>query len=94
VRERERERERERKAFDSIWHEGLLYKLIECGVERKTYNIIKSMYTNNKCAVKIGKNRFLPTGPCGETGMQLKPHPLQITVYHKSEYTPHIFVNI
>ena len=44
-----------KKAFDSIWHEGLLYKLMESGVGGKTYDIIKSMYTNNKCAVKIGK---------------------------------------
>ena len=58
-----------KKAFDSIWHEGLLYKLIES---------IKSMYTNNKCAVKIGKKHtFLHTGLWGETGMQLKPPPLQ-----------------
>ena len=46
-----------KKAFDSIWHEGLLYKLIESGVGGKTYNIIKSMYTN-KYAVKIGKKHI------------------------------------
>jgi hypothetical protein len=52
-----------KKAFDSIWHEGLLYKLMESGVGGKTYGI-KSMYTNNKCAVKIGKKHtFLSTGP-------------------------------
>ena len=68
-----------KKAFDSIWHEGLLCKLMESGVGGKTWDIIKSMYTNNKCAVKIGKKTytFLPTGPWGETAMQLKPHPLQ-----------------
>ena len=67
-----------KKAFDSIWHEGLLYKLMESDVGGKTHNIIKSMYTNNKCVVKIGKKHtFLSTGPWGETGMQLKPHPLQ-----------------
>ena len=66
------------KALESIWLEGLLYKLMESGVGGKTYGIIKSMYTNNKCAVKIGKKHtFLPTGLWGETGMQLKPHPLQ-----------------
>ena len=43
-----------KKAFDSIWHEGLLYKLLERGIGGKTY-IIKSMYSNNTCAVKIGK---------------------------------------
>ena len=44
-----------KKAFDSIWHEGLQYKLLESGIGGKTYDIIKSMYSNNTCAVKIGK---------------------------------------
>ena len=68
-----------KKAFVSIWLEGLVHKLMESGVGGKTYDIIKSMYTNNNCAVKIGKNThtFLPTGLWGETWMQLKPHPLQ-----------------
>ena len=43
-----------KKAFDSIWHEGLLYKLLESGIGGKTYDTIKSMYTNT-CAVRIGK---------------------------------------
>ncbi len=41
------------KAFDSIWHEGLLSKLLESGIGGKTYNIIKTMYSNNQCAIKI-----------------------------------------
>jgi hypothetical protein len=67
-----------KKAFDSIWHEGLLYKLMESGVGGKTYNIIKSMYTNNKCAVKIGEespkqagHKQTPQSP--RTATQLDP---------------------
>ncbi len=45
------------KAFDSIWYEGLLYKILECGIGGKTYDCIKSMYSNNECAVKIGHRR-------------------------------------
>ena len=45
------------KAFDSIWHKGLLLRLLESGVGGKTYDTIKSMYLNNKCAVKIDENR-------------------------------------
>ena len=45
------------KKLDSIWHEDLLFKLMESCVGGKTYNIIKSMYTN-KCAVKMGKHLF------------------------------------
>ena len=45
------------KAFDSIWHIGLFYKLLESGVGGKTYDIVKSMYTGNKCGIKIGNQR-------------------------------------
>ena len=38
-----------KKAFDSIWHEGLYYKLLQSGVGGKAYDIIKSMYSGNKC---------------------------------------------
>ena len=55
--------------FDSKRYEGLLYRLMESG--GKTYNIIKSMYTNNKCEVKIGNktHTFLSTGLWCETGI-------------------------
>uniref|UniRef100_A0A3B1JC70 ribonuclease H n=1 Tax=Astyanax mexicanus TaxID=7994 RepID=A0A3B1JC70_ASTMX len=43
-----------KKAFDSIWHKGLYYKLLESGVGGKVYDIIKSMYLENKCGVRIG----------------------------------------
>ncbi len=33
------------KAFDSIWHDGLVYKIIESGIGGKTYDIIRSMYS-------------------------------------------------
>ncbi len=46
-----------KKAFDSIWHQGLFYKLIESGIEGKTYDLIKSMYTESKCGVKINTKR-------------------------------------
>nr|WPH61295.1 reverse transcriptase [Somniosus microcephalus] len=46
-----------KKAFDSIWHEGLYYKLLQCGIGGKVYDLIKSMYLKNKCGVKIGDKR-------------------------------------
>lgn len=63
------------KAFDSIWHEGLLYKLLESGIGGKTYDIIKSMYTNNKCAVKIGEKHtdFFPQRRGVRQGCSLSP---------------------
>ncbi len=43
-----------KKAFDSIWQEGLYSKILQIGVGGELYDIIKSMYVNNKCGVKIG----------------------------------------
>ena len=42
-----------RKAFDSLWHNGLRYKLIQNGVGQKLYNVISDMYDLTKSAVKI-----------------------------------------
>ena len=42
-----------RKAFDSVWHNGLFNTLLKADVTGKTYNLIKSMYGNTTCSVKI-----------------------------------------
>ena len=42
-----------KKAFDSLWHNGLLYKLMKSGIGGKFYNVIDSMYSSCKSAVKI-----------------------------------------
>ena len=44
-----------KKAFDSIWHTGFYYELVESGVGGK-------VYSNNKCSVKIGRIRSLSIG--------------------------------
>ncbi len=36
-----------KKAFDSIWRQGLFFKLIESGIGGKTYDLI------NQCTLKI-----------------------------------------
>lgn len=46
-----------RRAFDTVWHPGLFYKLKKTGVGSKFYNIIKSMYHNTELCVKRGTNR-------------------------------------
>lgn len=42
-----------RKAFDTVWHIGLLYKLRNSGVSDLFYNVIKNMYENTLLSVKV-----------------------------------------
>ena len=32
------------KAFDKVWHEGLLYKLKSMGISGKLYNLLKTIF--------------------------------------------------
>ena len=41
-------------AFDSVWHDGLLYKLLQIGVGGCFYKLIKNLYSNSSCTWKIG----------------------------------------
>ena len=36
------------KAFDRVWHDGLLYKLKSTGIEGNLFNLLKS-FLNNRC---------------------------------------------
>ena len=40
-----------KKAFDSIWQEGLYYKILQSGIGGKVYDIIKSIYVKNRVAI-------------------------------------------
>ena len=42
------------KAFDTIWHEALLLKLLRLGIGGCFYNIIKCMYVEVTAAVRCG----------------------------------------
>ena len=46
-----------RKAFDSVWHDGLMYKLLQINVGGSFYKIIKSLYSNSTCSVTIGNSQ-------------------------------------
>ena len=41
------------KAFDSVWHEALFRKLENLGINGNFLQIIKNIYNNTECAVKI-----------------------------------------
>ena len=45
------------KAFDSIWHDGLLHKLLYKNIGGQFYHLISDMYSKTKCAVKNGNKR-------------------------------------
>jgi hypothetical protein len=42
------------KAFDSVWHKGLFYKLRTLGLNGKLIDLIEDIYHKTKCAVKQG----------------------------------------
>ena len=41
------------KAYDSVWHKGLFYKLKENNFSGKLLDLIMDIYKKTKCAVKI-----------------------------------------
>ena len=41
------------KAFDTVWTNGLLYKLYKAGMDTKLWRIIKKLYSNFQCCVAI-----------------------------------------
>ena len=46
-----------KKAFDSIWHEELFYKLLQNEIGGNFYDLIKNLYSNTKCAIKLSDHR-------------------------------------
>ena len=46
-----------KKAFDSIWHASLSLKLLENGIGGCFYDLIKDLYSNTRCAVKVSGHR-------------------------------------
>ena len=48
-----------RKAFDSIYRNGLWFKLYKCGIRGKMLNIMKSIYCNIKSCAKHLDNKSI-----------------------------------
>ena len=49
-----------RKAFDTIWQEGLIYKLYNIGMNGKTWRIFCKLLEEFRCSVLIGKDISSP----------------------------------
>ena len=64
-----------KKAFDSVWHEGLLRKLENKGINGKFLEIIRNIYKRNSCAIKInGKiTNYIPYNKGVQQGNPLSP---------------------
>ena len=45
------------KAYDTVWREGMFFKLLKSGINGKFFNVIKSMYRDSETCVKIGGKR-------------------------------------
>jgi hypothetical protein len=39
------------KAFDTVWREGVWYKLLMCNIKGKMYDIILNLYNNIKSRI-------------------------------------------
>ena len=46
-----------KKAFDSVWHDALLNKLLQINVGVCFHNLIKSLYHNSSCSIKIAQKQ-------------------------------------
>ena len=42
-----------RKAYDSVWRNGLSYKLMKCRVSRKFLSLISNIYNNVNLCVRV-----------------------------------------
>ena len=61
-----------KKAFDTVWHDGLFFKLQQMGVNGNFLNTIKNIYANTECAVKIG-DKLTNFFPCKQGVRQGDP---------------------
>jgi hypothetical protein len=46
-----------RKAFDSVWRQALLFKLLKSNIRGKMFNIIQDMYQHDRVCLKIEQDR-------------------------------------
>lgn len=53
-------------AFDSVWHDGLIFKMVQLGVPRHLTKIVRSFLNNRSFQVKVGNktstSRTIPAG--------------------------------
>ena len=46
-----------KKAFDSVWYDGLFYRLLDYGIGGNIYKLIRSLYSKSSCAVRLNRSK-------------------------------------
>ena len=90
-----------KKAFDSVWHQGLYSKLLENQIGGSFYDLVKDMYSNTKCAIKLSNCRtpFFPYKKGVRQGCILSPLLFNIFIneipklFEKTQSDPFILPN-
>ena len=81
-----------RKAFDSLClAEGLFYKLLKTNIGGRLYNLMKNLYWNSTCSMKIGENKTQPFSYSRGVRQGCILSPLLFNLYLKN--LPHLFEN-
>jgi hypothetical protein len=62
--------------------------------EKRVKSQVQAMHSKNKSSIGNWNWKAAAVIPLFKGGYTLDPNCYRPTVYHKSEYTPHIFVNI
>ena len=76
------------KAFDSVIHEGIKYKLLKIGVGSKFYNIIKNMYSKSRSCIKVktGLTNYIDLNLGVRQGDNLSPNLFKIFINDLPKY--------
>ena len=77
-----------RKAFDTVIHSGIKYKLLKLGVGSKFYNLIKSMYANSKSCIRLSNTvtKFFDSRLGVKQGDNLSPNLFKIFINDLPDY--------
>ena len=76
------------KAFDTVIHSGIKYKLLKLGVGSKFYNLIKSMYANSKSCIRLSNTvtKFFDSRLGVKQGDNLSPNLFKIFINDLPDY--------